>query len=247
MSIGKPDSSVTAPPTYSSKQWIELAATVIMAVAAVVVAFVVVSGRSAASAPRPTFKAPTSPVSFANAARHGNATAKVAVIMFSEFQCPFCGRFATQTLPRLTEEFIDTGRVQLAFRHLPLGIHQDAQRAAEAAECARDQGKFWQMHDELFRSPKELDVKTVKARAATIGVDAAAFSACLDLAQTKARVDADVAAARELGINGTPLFFIGSLLPDGSSVAVKEVLMGARPYADFKAAIESALAVVGGL
>ena len=94
---------------------------------------------------------PSGPVFLGGAAVLGSATAPAAILEFSEFQCPFCGKFARETLPEFHETYVKSGQVALMFRHMPLGSHQFAAGAAEAAECAGRAGKFWELHDVMFR------------------------------------------------------------------------------------------------
>jgi protein-disulfide isomerase len=144
----------------------------------------------------------------------GAADAKITMVEFSDFQCPFCSRFAP-TLDQVMAKYGD--RVKLVFRHLPLPIHPQAPKAAEAAVCAQDQGKFWEMHDALFRNQNALGVDGLKARAAELGLDAQAFATCLDSGTKTAAVAADAADARKVGIEGTPALFVNGRLIDGAA------------------------------
>jgi protein-disulfide isomerase len=155
----------------------------------------------------------------------------------SEFECPFCARFAADTLPALEKTYVATGKVLLAFRHFPLErIHPSAMQAAEAAECAGSQGRFWEMHDLLFQSPKQLDRPSLDARARALGLDQQAFGRCLN-GQRKIRQEASAAAG--LKVSGTPTFFIGSL-SDGQ-VTVAHRVSGAQPFASFQRILDDLL------
>jgi protein-disulfide isomerase len=150
----------------------------------------------------------------------GPADAPVEIIEFSDFQCPFCGR-VKPTLDRLRKQY--EGRIKIVFRNFPLtSIHPQAYSAAEAAECARRQGKFWEYHDALFANQRALTPDDLKKHAADLGLDTAAFAACLDGGQAKARVDADLDAAQALGLTSTPAFFVNG-----------RFLSGAQPYEAF--------------
>ncbi len=186
---------------------------------------------------------PTEPVSLEGAQLRGRADAQVAVIEFSDFQCPYCGAFARDTLPVLEQRYVDRGQVLLAFRHLPLSMHPFAQKAAEAAECAGGQQQFWPMHDALFLDQRQLDVASLRARAKRLGLDAKAFTTCLAGARA-AKVSADAALARKLGVTGTPTFFLGTRQADGR-VKLAERLSGALPAADFSKAIDALLGAPG--
>jgi protein-disulfide isomerase len=190
-----------------------------------------------------TLSIPAAPVPLAGATLVGDESAKVVLIEFSEFQCPYCGTFARDTLPKLKAEYVDTGKVQLAFRQFPLSMHQNAERASEVALCAGRQGKFWQMHDSLFSKQTALDEASLMARADELGLSDTAFKGCLS-GQMKAQIQDDMQAAKALGVSSTPAFFVGSTTGDGT-VVVKKTILGARPIEDFKAAISSVLAGVG--
>jgi len=159
----------------------------------------------------------------------GPADAPVEIVEFSDFQCPFCGR-AEPTLKEIRKNFGD--KVKIVFRDFPLtSIHPQAYLAAEAGECARQQGKFWEFHDALFANQRALKEDDLKQRAAEVGLDAAKFAACLDGGHAKPHVDADMKEGEALGVSSTPAFFI-----NGRYVA------GALPYATFEEIIKDELA-----
>jgi protein-disulfide isomerase len=169
---------------------------------------------------------PPEPLALQGAALKGSLDAKVAIIVYSDFQCPFCRMFAKQTLPALERTYIDTGKAVLAFRHLPLQrLHPFAAKAAEAAECARRQGRFWEMHDRLFDGARELTDAAIDGYSAAIGLKADGFRKCL-AGDATAAVLADLEGAAALGISGTPTFLLGSPLGDGR-VKVTRRLSGA--------------------
>lgn len=166
----------------------------------------------------------------------GPADAKVTIVEFSDFQCPYCGRFVQQTLPQILSNYGD--KVRFVFMNFPLtSIHENAQKAAEAGECANEQGAFWQFHDIMFQNQSALTVDNLKSYAAQLNLDTAKFNECLDSGKMADAVAADMAvaekAATDAGLTrfGTPAFFI-----NGNS------LQGAQPYDVFKAAIDAALA-----
>ena len=135
----------------------------------------------------------------------GNKNAPVTVIEFSDFQCPFCERFYSQTLPLLEQNYISTGKVKLVYRDFPLSsIHPDAQKAAEAAECADEQGKFKEMHDKLFENQNSLSTSSLKSYAAQLGLDAAKFNGCLDSGKYASEVQKDFNDGSAAGVSGTP-------------------------------------------
>lgn len=157
----------------------------------------------------------------------GPADAKVTVIEYSEFQCPFCSRVGP-TIKQVTDTFGNDVRV--CFKHNPLPFHQDAPLASTAALAAGEQGKFWDMHDKLFAAQSDLKRPALEAHAQALGLDMGKFKAALDGDIFKERVKADMDEAANFGARGTPSFFI-----NGKS------LRGAQPFDAFKTAIEGAI------
>jgi protein-disulfide isomerase len=158
----------------------------------------------------------------------GARDAQVMLVEYGDFQCPYCGR-AHAALTKLMQQH--DGKVALVYRHLPLtDLHPFAQKAAEAAEAAAGQGKFWEMHDALFENQGMLDEDTLPAVAANLGMDAGRFASELDEDKHSARVQADVKQAHALGASGTPTFFINGQRYHGDSdhaslaAALKEAL-----------------------
>ena len=180
-------------------------------------------------------------VSIAGAASKGAPDAPVAIVMWTDYQCPFCARFEQETLPQIERRYIETGKVLLVVRHHPLErIHPIAFQAALAATCADRQDRFWEVHKSLFDRQETLEASLVhEIGTETPGLDSEAFSACLDDSQTTATVQKDVDLAIQAGLSGTPAFLIGRRTGDGS-VAVSAVLTGAQPMAEFAEAIERA-------
>lgn len=158
----------------------------------------------------------------------GGAGAKVTIVEFSDFQCPFCSR-AEPAVDEVMKTYGD--KVKVVFRHFPLDFHDKAFKAAEASACAEEQGKFWEFHKTLFANQGALDVGDLKTHAKTLGLDTAKFDACLDGSKMKAKVDDDMNAGRKAGVNGTPAFFINGIL-----------LSGAMPFDEFKKVIDAELA-----
>src|SRR5439155_17461435 len=143
----------------------------------------------------------------------GEATAKVVMVEFSDYQCPFCGRHANETFAPLMEQYVKTGKVRYIFKNFPLeSIHPLAEKAAEAAECMGEQGKYWEGHERLFKNQQALDVKELPAHALVLGLDVPKFQQCLDSGKYTAKVKADVAEGTKLNVRGTPSFFFG--VPD---------------------------------
>jgi protein-disulfide isomerase len=169
----------------------------------------------------------------------GDPKAKVTIIEFGDYQCPFCRAFWKDTFPRLKKEYIDSGRVNFVFRDFPQNGHAEAIAAAMAAECAEDQGRYWPYHDKLFREqdrrgqPDEVvrfRSAELKRWAADIGLDGPTFNECLDSGRHEAEVKKDYDDAAAVGMKGTPVFFVNG-----------RAILGAHPFATFQKVIEEAL------
>jgi len=170
----------------------------------------------------------------------GSAEATVAIVEFSDYQCPYCERFFSQTFPRLNENYIDTGKVRFYFRDFPLTqIHPQAKSAAIAANCAGQQGAYWEMHHGLFANQSELGTELYQELAQELDMDLAAFDSCLAEPTEAQNVDKDLAYGQTLTVQGTPHYFVG-LVEDGQLVNVLRV-NGAQPYELFSKVIDSLL------
>ena len=184
---------------------------------------------------------PPDPIDVSRDHFRGAANAKVAVIEYSDFQCPFCSRYEKDTYPQITKDYVDTGKLKYVWRDMPLDMHPNAMKAAVAANCAGAQGKFWEMHDRLFDNQQALAATDLPKHAEALGLNVGQFQTCLDSDRFDADIKTDIAEAAKASINGTPSFLIGTVQPNGSVKVVKK-LVGAQPYANFKAAIDSAIA-----
>jgi protein-disulfide isomerase len=172
----------------------------------------------------------------------GSGSAKVTVMEVSDYHCPFCKRQTAQTFPSLKSEYVDTGKVRYVFVDYPIAqLHPQAHRAHEAAACAGDQGKFWEMHDSLFASPPTKTDGELVAQAKSVGLDMGTFNACLSSGRHAAAIRESVQRIEQLGIAGTPMTLIGLTPAPGQPMKVVKYIYGARPYADFKEAIDSLL------
>src|SRR3989338_9821678 len=199
----------------------------------------IISGLNAAIRPNPPSPAVegTTKVSADDDEFLGSEQAPVLMIEFGDFQCPFCRDFWRETLPRLKSEYIDTGRVKFVYRDYPLSFHPAAQKAAEAAECARDQGLFWEMHDKLFAEQDRRGEGTaqfgeaeIKQWAREIGVNITSFNTCLESGKYTQEVQEDFQDGLAAGVTGTPTFFVGG-----------QKIVGALSYSVFLSAIEDSL------
>ncbi len=186
-------------------------------------------GRERPSAPQPV----PAPKALLDEPAKGAENAPVTIIEFADFRCGFCLRHFVQTLPALEEEYIATEKVRYVFRNFPiLGVQ--SRWAALAAECAHEQGHFWEYHDKLFglaREGQELLRSRLKGVAEELGVDAAQFESCLDSSKYLDEVQEDLAAGQNAGVTGTPAFLING-----------QLLVGAHPIEKFRELIEQELA-----
>jgi protein-disulfide isomerase len=172
----------------------------------------------------------------------GAANAKVTLVEFTDYQCPFCAKQHSQTLPQIIKEYIDTGKVKYVVRDLPLeSIHSFALQAAQAARCAEEQGKFWEMHDKLFAGQSALSPEQWLHNASALDLDTDQFKTCIQSGKYVAAIRQSAEEASNAGARGTPATFIGLTKSDGTIKAVN-CLNGAHTYGAFKKAIDSLLA-----
>ena len=172
----------------------------------------------------------------------GNKNAKLTLIEFSEYQCPFCGRHVRDTYPQLDKDYIQTGKVKYVFRDLPLeSIHKNAFKAAEASHCAGEQNKYWEMHDRLFANQNSLEPAMLTAHAQAVGADTKKFQACLDSGKYAADIRKDIAEANKYGITGTPTSVIGLTQPGDPKIKVLKVIRGAQNISAFRETLDGLL------
>ena len=158
----------------------------------------------------------------------GNAAAPITIIEFSDFQCPFCAR-VNPTLARLRETYGD--RIKIVFKDYPLPNHPQAPKAAEAARCAGEQKKYWEMHDAMFANQRALEVPALKQTARAIGLEGASFDQCLDSGKYTATIRSGTTLGDKMGVNSTPTLYVNG-----------RPLIGAMPYENFKQIIDEELA-----
>jgi protein-disulfide isomerase len=184
---------------------------------------------------------PSQPLRLDGANTRGSRLAPVAIVEYSDFLCPYCSAFARDTFPRLDKEYLSTGKALLVFRHLPLeGLHPLARAAAEAADCAGRQSKFWDLHDLLFRNQTQLTPQVIRDYGHSLDLDKAAFDKCLS-GEAAADVRADAHSAGTLGVDGTPTFFVGKL--SGDQIQVTARLKGAASFDRFQAELNRLMPV----
>lgn len=157
----------------------------------------------------------------------GNLQAPVTIVEFSDFQCPYCG-FVEPTLRKIFETYPD--KVKLVYKNYPLPSHENAENAALAALCAKEQDKYWEYHDKLFENQESLKVDDLKKYAADLGLKTPDFNSCLESKKYKSQIEADMMEANRAGVRGTPAFFLNG-----------RPLYGAQPFEKFKAVIDEEL------
>ncbi len=160
----------------------------------------------------------------------GPANAPITIIEFSDYECPFCAKWQAEVLPRIQQAY--PTQVRLVYRDFPLtSIHSDALSAAEAANCAGDQGAYWKYHDKLFAAENGLGKDALLKYASDLGLEMTAFESCLNSEKYKSEVEGDLNFAVDLGVRSTPTFFINGL-----------AIVGAQPFEVFKGVIDKELA-----
>jgi protein-disulfide isomerase len=184
----------------------------------------------------------TASVSISGKPSLGRQDAPVTLVEFSDYQCPFCKRHFSTVYPILKKDYIDTGKLRYVFRDFPIaGLHPQAQKAHEAAYCAGEQKKYWEMHDMLFENSQDLSVSALKGYATKIALNNDQFSACLESGKYTGEIEKEISEGTQAGVSGTPAFFIG---PSGSGEKITGTLVsGAQPLTRFKQVIEDLLKV----
>jgi protein-disulfide isomerase len=168
----------------------------------------------------------------------GRADAPVTLVEFADYQCPFCKKFHTDAYAELKKNYIDTGKVRFVSRDLPLEFHPFALKAAEAARCAGDQNKYWELRDALYTNAAPPNDDVIKKAAESLSLDAKDFQACLDSDKYKVDVQKDASEAAKLQISGTPTFVLARSAKDKLD-GVR--IVGAQPFSAFQAAIDGLL------
>ncbi len=192
---------------------------------------------------RATLGRPRPEVDLTGAPHKGNPDALVALVEFSDYECPFCIRHFRETMPMIEKNYIATGKILYAFRDFPIDVlHPQAVKAHEAAQCGLEQGKFWEMHNTLFGAPAQHSVEGLEATATQAGVNLAPFRECIASGRTTAGIRKTADLAASFGANGTPAFFIGVFDKATNQVKVTRAISGAIPFAQFAQALEAALA-----
>lgn len=170
----------------------------------------------------------------------GKADAPITLIEFTDYQCPFCSRFHSSTMQQLKKKYVATGKLRIIVQDYPLQFHKQAKGAARAAQCANEQGKYWEYRDLLFKNQKKLADANLQSYAKQLSLDSKKFKSCVSSSKYDKQIAADMAAAQRIGITGTPSFVLGKTTKD-KVTGLK--IVGARPYAVFDAHIKSQLKI----
>lgn len=171
----------------------------------------------------------------------GDEKARVAIMEYSDFDCPYCGRYAREIYPKLAAAYVKTGKIKYFFRDLPLEEHPQAGFKANLARLAGEQGKFWEAHDWLFAHQTPMDAKGEDAFAKELGLDRAKLGTGAEDGKYNPVIQASMNSARHMQISGTPAFLIGTLSADGRVFTADKVFMGAQSYEGFKEILDGLL------
>jgi protein-disulfide isomerase len=181
-------------------------------------------------------------LSLGDAPFKGNANANLTLVEFTDYECGFCARHVRETMPQLERDYISTGKLKYVFRNFPLeSIHKKSFKAHEAASCAGEQGRFWEMHDQLFANQTALAPADLIGHAQAVGLDSQRFQSCFAVDLHAPAIRKDMADGQKAGVTSTPAFFLGVTQPGSQTLKVATTIKGAKPYAAFKEAIDALL------
>lgn len=166
----------------------------------------------------------------------GSNSAEYAMIEFSDYECPYCRRYATQVFPQIKQQYVDSGKMKYVIRDFPLNFHSQAKPAAIAAHCAGEQSKYWEMNEALIKQSSGLNKELYSKLATEINLDIASFNACLDNPKIANRINDDFSYGQEIGVTGTPRFYIGKV--EGDHIINVVPLSGAQPLEAFDRVIQ---------
>jgi protein-disulfide isomerase len=173
----------------------------------------------------------------------GSATSTVALVEYSDYECPYCIRHFTQVMPQIQDTYITTNRIRYVFRDFPIDeLHPQSIRAHVAAHCALEQDKFWDMHNRLFSKPGTHTPEDLAARAKEAGLNPAAFATCIAADKYSASIRQSTAFAISMGASGTPFFVVGKFDPKTHQLTPIKSIPGAYPFSQFQQTIDAALA-----
>jgi protein-disulfide isomerase len=172
----------------------------------------------------------------------GSDRARVAILEYSDFDCSFCARYAREVYPQIERHYVQSGRIKYFFRDLPAPGETNALHKARAARCAGEQGKFWELHDRLFATQSEPSGQDMTLLAKAVGLNTEKFNACLASGRYSENIRMSIAAAKRMGIYGTPAFLIGTVSEDGNFMRVMKILVGGESFDPIKASLDELLA-----
>jgi protein-disulfide isomerase len=171
----------------------------------------------------------------------GDSKARVAIMEYSDFACSFCARYTREIYPRIQQQYVDKGKVRYYFRDLPAPEHTNSLLLARAARCAGLQGKFWEMHDQLFAMQLEHDTAALEACAEAIGLDRVGFNECLESDRFADNIRRSMLSAKRIGVYGTPALILGKLDETGDFLRSTQLLVGTENYENIAAALDQLL------
>jgi protein-disulfide isomerase len=233
------------------KKALEIFSTILVSIAALLFLWTQVEDRWLRAEPSRARRAEPSPLPQdieglrieASRIRYSKGTGDIALVEFTDYECPYCGRHARETSPKIHHKWVASGAVRHILFNFPLeSIHPNARKAGEAAECAARQGRFWEMHERLFADPNAL-AQNLTQSADALGLDGATFNRCME-GEAADVISADLAEGRRLGVATTPTFFVGIVQRDGSIQLAKRV-SGARSFEVFQSLIDSVTTAKG--
>lgn len=173
----------------------------------------------------------------------GADEAVVTLIEFSDYECPYCVRYFQETFPQIQADYVQTGKIRYIFKDFPVDqLHPEAIRAHEAAHCAGEQNRFWELHGRLFSKAGTHTAELLEQRASEAGLNLADYRACIESRRHAELIKESVAQAVELGATGTPAFFIGMRDLATNQVRLLQAITGAQPYSTFAKALDSLIA-----
>jgi protein-disulfide isomerase len=183
------------------------------------------------------------PMTIAGRPSKGSPRARVTVVEYSDYECPYCGQYVAQVYPQIDRDYIKTNKIQYVFKNLPIEqLHRQSFKAHVAAACAGDQQRYWDMHDRLFADQRNLSLDRFVELASMLNLDPVAFRACVESTKHEAMIREDINEARSGGVGGTPVFVLAYTDPKGQTITPARVIVGAQPFEAFKEAIDALLA-----
>jgi protein-disulfide isomerase len=176
----------------------------------------------------------------------GDPNARIAIVEFGDYQCPFCAQHANQVLPQIVRDYVKTGKVRYFFKDTPVeAIHPQALKAAQAAHCAGEQGKYWEMHDRLFKNQQRLAATELAGHAAALDLDVPTFERCMENDTYAAQIRKGIQEGVKAGVRGTPTFFVGPLVPQDLGQNAVTILSGSQSYAAFQQLLDQLISSTG--